>query len=1464
MNLPDSGNTNSQFPMGTRDFRPTHWNLLLCRLLLVLLFAGLSHHPLIAQVESAQTLVAWGESILGLNKIPTLPTGITDGDIEGIAAGEFVNAVALRKGIIINGDSYKGNRFIISGMSGLKGSASGQISPGTSDTTTWNSALSDKNDTISLNRVAFGYLHGVVILKEAKTPTALGQFPGNLRFFGDIAATPFPSFGTAPGFDGDKFIAVATSSTHALGLRSTGSVLGFGGDNFWGENSVPVSLVNAVDITAGEYFSAALIQGGQVSVWGSDDWGVVQIPPSATNIISIKAGASHLVALRADGTVVAWGNGTDGRTLVPAGLKGVKKIATGRAHTLALKDDGTVVAWGYNGSGQVSVPYGLSNVVDIAAGGNHNLALTSKDPPVIEAIQGAIGRETFDFKTDYLMREKTLVLSAQVKRGGPPIQYRWRKNGVIIVGAKLPTLNLEIPQTEQLDQVIIEVNAYNNFGSFNKSVEVKLGSFPSDISIRIGKNIKGNVSENLALWSPGLDGSFKAFGTNNSGIFLDAVGLDDPSLTNLLFEVRSKGNPSPNVRIYDALSLDLLCGPSDITGASSLASGTTYRRLARQKISEMAAGSYIVIVENLLGVSITNKVNFESYPTVIAPQLVATYSNNPHGSTFIGPVSLGATNLVLFNEDEWIAPENTLFQWLKGGAEIPGATSQTLKFPSFSFDQIAAYSLRIRTPLFKSSDSIDASKGQAITLSVIPVLPVIINLPKTNLNGAIGSRVTFEARLTGSLSAEVRLEQLSTSGWIDASHLFTINGAAWPASRIYPVKLTNSPGNATLTLAATLGGSMNGEYRFNIRQFTSVRGTEIMGSQQVASFFVSVIENALVTVPVSLPNSISGGGSWSPNSSLGTAMTVAVGAFDIIDLSAYLSIRGTPAPNIKWEKLVGGTYKSVQAFTNNSKFLVFGHPTNAGIYRVTVTNSVGGVVGVSKLITLNVDRTLRISRDIMAVPSAIFDVPIGFFGFGDESAISFSLLINSPYLYSGSNNIAFKLDAEIEAQATAVMQMFGSMVSTEPLTGVSLNQINVQILISRKDLTSAFKFGTNGLGKLTLRAQDLASIGPIRSMSPVPSVEIAVRPLTAFSTPSLGDYDIPLSVALTNATLASMGAETGLIRFLADSYEGDVDGNFAVNVADITSIVSVLSTRNLTAFQTEISRSRMDTAPFESSGDTKLDLADLVQIARYVANLDPKKPVGGPAGLTVMNRSSPAEGSKRLGSDLEPLKSRRLNFGWSDLVVNQETWVPVVLNGQGNENALSFNVEFDASVMDYIGARAAPGTALIENNIQAKSGRLGLILWRSAGTAAPAGSSVVVEIGFKVRGVGGRTTLRFGALPVDTMIATVSAESVSQIDKEAKQLNIGLRRRIAGGRIVNQELNGAVWNIEMQAIDSLGAPVSGQGRGVKVQSAEHLNGSDSNWIPSGVEIQVTPSGMLRIPLAVDPTRSMRFFRLWEE
>lgn len=282
--------------------------------------------------------------------------------------------MTLRSGI----EGYTGSRLILRGPKLLTGTSDGTISYGNGvldymDKTTWNTALQGASGVMGLDRVGFGHLFGALIRKPSgfPVPVASGrfkdQFSGDLAFFGDRASAGLPATDLDPA---GKFVSVVSSSTHVLALRADGSVKAFGGDNLYGERLIPSGVVGAIEVAAGEFFSAALLSNGQVIVWGSDAYGVVSVPTTVTNVMSLRAGASHLIALRGDGTVVAWGNPGDGRTSVPVGLNRVTKIAAGRAHSLALRDDGTVVAWGYNGAGQTSVPAGLANVIDIAAGGS--------------------------------------------------------------------------------------------------------------------------------------------------------------------------------------------------------------------------------------------------------------------------------------------------------------------------------------------------------------------------------------------------------------------------------------------------------------------------------------------------------------------------------------------------------------------------------------------------------------------------------------------------------------------------------------------------------------------------------------------------------------------------------------------------------------------------------------------------------------------------------------------------------------------------------------------------------------------------------------------------------------------------------------------------------------------------------------------------------------------------------------
>jgi alpha-tubulin suppressor-like RCC1 family protein len=183
------------------------------------------------------------------------------------------------------------------------------------------------------------------------------------RLDGGITAWGSASLYTNSTFT--NLVAVAASSSGAIGLRADGSVAG--------SSSLTVaqfkfSASNAVAIAAGNAFGLALRAEGVVAGWGyigspAGAGRLPSAPPGLNHVTAISAGYIHAMALRNDGTVVAWGSGA--ATNVPIGLSGVIAIAAGSTHSLALKANGTIVAWG-SGPG-TNVPAGLSNVAAISA-----------------------------------------------------------------------------------------------------------------------------------------------------------------------------------------------------------------------------------------------------------------------------------------------------------------------------------------------------------------------------------------------------------------------------------------------------------------------------------------------------------------------------------------------------------------------------------------------------------------------------------------------------------------------------------------------------------------------------------------------------------------------------------------------------------------------------------------------------------------------------------------------------------------------------------------------------------------------------------------------------------------------------------------------------------------------------------------------------------------------------------------
>jgi alpha-tubulin suppressor-like RCC1 family protein len=180
-------------------------------------------------------------------------------------------------------------------------------------------------------------------------------------------------------------VAVAAGGGHSLALRNDGSVVAWGRD--WdGQADVPPLATNVVSVAAGLAHSLALRADGTVLVWGSNEYGQTNTPPAATGLVAIAAGYYHNLALRSDHTVIAWGL----ENTVPTSATNVVAIAGGWWHSLALRADGSVVAWGDNSYDQCTVPASATNVVGIAAGYAHNLALCA-DGTIITWGKGAWG-----------------------------------------------------------------------------------------------------------------------------------------------------------------------------------------------------------------------------------------------------------------------------------------------------------------------------------------------------------------------------------------------------------------------------------------------------------------------------------------------------------------------------------------------------------------------------------------------------------------------------------------------------------------------------------------------------------------------------------------------------------------------------------------------------------------------------------------------------------------------------------------------------------------------------------------------------------------------------------------------------------------------------------------------------------------------------------------------------------------
>jgi hypothetical protein len=214
---------------------------------------------------------------------------------------------------------------------------------------------------------------------------AAGKYHGlAIRSNGSLVAWGYNDYGQCNVPEGNDFIAIAGGSRHSLALRSNGLIVGFG-DNTLGQIDVPEGN-DYVAIACGDYHNLAINKQGSVVGWGGyNDYGECDAPQpdSGTTFVTISAGSYHSLGLQSDGTVRAWGSNTMGQTRIYSGAgNDHKAVAAGGNYSFLLLTDNSLVYWGGGDWYQPGIPnyhwrMDGNNYIAIAAGGFHIAALTN-------------------------------------------------------------------------------------------------------------------------------------------------------------------------------------------------------------------------------------------------------------------------------------------------------------------------------------------------------------------------------------------------------------------------------------------------------------------------------------------------------------------------------------------------------------------------------------------------------------------------------------------------------------------------------------------------------------------------------------------------------------------------------------------------------------------------------------------------------------------------------------------------------------------------------------------------------------------------------------------------------------------------------------------------------------------------------------------------------------------------------
>jgi hypothetical protein len=239
---------------------------------------------------------------------------------------------------------------------------------------------------------------------------------------------------------------------------------------------------------------------------------------------------------------------------------------------------------------------------------------------------------------------------------------------------------------------------------------------------------------------------------------------------------------------------------------------------------------------------------------------------------------------------------------------------------------------------------------------------------------------------------------------------------------------------------------------------------------------------------------------------------------------------------------------------------------------------------------------------------------------------------------------------------------------------------------------------------------------------------------------NFSDQPIARAIADVNANTLAADYVAGLVTITsgASAFEADVaprpGGNGAVTITDWVQAGRFVAGLDTAAPGGEFQRA--DCAPKNTLGDGLLTISDWVQAGRYAAGLDAGAPAGGPsipAGqVTMANSRRFYEGELEGQGAANDKPARSLRLTQIEFEPGRGGTLAIEFDAAGDENALGFSLEFDASQLRLV--RVAPGAAVNDlainiNSDEAAQGRLGFAMALPPGrTIAPGAHQLAVVI----------------------------------------------------------------------------------------------------------------------------------------